>query len=63
MELPEKISKIYDLFKNYYTEERVDITFVDPYAYIIVHWPLVTVNKVEKEWHLILRFKEQVLIS
>ena len=44
MELPEKISKIYDLFKNYYTEERVDITFVDPYAYIIVHWPLVTVK-------------------
>lgn len=44
MELPEKISKIYDLFKNYYTEERVDITFVDPYAYIIVHWPSVTVK-------------------
>ena len=44
MELPEKISKIYDLFKNYYTEERVDITFLDPYAYIIVHWPSVTVK-------------------
>ena len=44
MELPEKISKIYDLFKNYYTEERVDIIFVDPYAYIIVHWPSVTVK-------------------
>lgn len=46
MELNSNITKIYDIFKDFFTEDRVDLqpNYDDSYCYIIVHFPNVTVT-------------------